>query len=85
MINCHNCGSNNLAFSSGAMFGGVSVYCRECGCKGGMSDTEPKEPDYEVRKNQAAKLWNAGYVESSSWKAQDYYFPPVIYQRLRRV
>jgi hypothetical protein len=68
MKNCFTCGSDDLEYSFGALFGGCSVYCKYCGCKGEMSDTEPKQPDINVRKKQAESNWDAGLFERIKWE-----------------
>ena len=82
MRKCYNCKSTNLDYSFGAMFGGCSIYCKDCGCKGGMSDTEPKQSDTKKRMQQAADIWNKGFLERISWIKKDYHYPPIHYKNI---
>jgi hypothetical protein len=70
MLPCHNCGSAKLDFSFGALFGGCSIFCKRCGCKGGMSDTEPRQPNQKIRMQQARKEWNKTLVEWTAWESK---------------
>ena len=79
---CYNCESDKIEYSFGAMFHGCSMFCRECGCKGGMSDTEPKQSDPNIRMEQAKDNWNKGFLEQTSWKTKDYHYPPIHYKNL---
>jgi hypothetical protein len=86
LLSCHNCGSIELDFSFGALFGGCSVFCTRCGCKGGMSDTEPKLPDTRLRMQQARKAWNKTLVERTAWERKGGVstWPPVPYAELKK-
>lgn len=66
--NCHTCNSDNIKYSCGAMFRSFSLFCSDCGCSGKDSDTEPKEPDIEKRKEQALLNWNAGLLKRDRWR-----------------
>jgi hypothetical protein len=86
LLSCHNCGSTELDFSFGALFGGCSIFCKRCGCKGGMSDTGAKQPDIRLRMQQARKLWNKTLIEQTAWehKGGERVWPPVPYAEVVR-
>lgn len=82
-VPCHNCGSLELDYSFGAMFGCASIFCTKCGCGGATSDTEPKEPDQEIRKRQAFELWNSGMIEKTKWDhlGGERFYPPIQFPK----
>lgn len=86
-IPCPNCGSENVDWSFGAMFGCASVFCTDCGCLGGSSETEHKEPEQEVRKVQALELWNKRLIERTAWDhkgGSGRFYPPVLYEEVTK-
>jgi len=82
--NCYNCDSDNIKISFGALFGGASYFCADCGCQGGMSKTEPAMPDDEKRIGEAADIWNKGFIQRTKWDhfGGRYIWPPVHYKNI---